>query len=48
MSGTITVGLIFIFVKYMKKFFNPLIELAEQFNVFQSSMAAAEKIFSDT
>ena len=45
MSGTITVGLIFIFVKYMKKFFNPLIELAEQFNVFQSSMAAAEKIF---
>ncbi len=46
MSGSITIGLIFIFVKYMKMFFNPLIALAEQFNVFQSSMAAAEKIFT--
>ena len=46
LSGTITIGLIFIFVKYMKMFFNPLIELAEQFNIFQSSMAAAEKIFA--
>jgi len=44
-SGTISIGLIFIFVKYMKMFFNPLIALAEQFNIFQSSMAAAEKIF---
>ncbi len=45
-AGSITIGLLFIFVKYMKMFFNPLISLAEQFNVFQSSMAAAEKIFN--
>lgn len=44
-SGTVSIGMIFIFVKYMKMFFSPLIALAEQFNVFQSSMAAAEKVF---
>ena len=44
-AGSISIGLIFIFVKYMKMFFAPLVALAEQFNIFQSSMAAAEKIF---
>lgn len=46
MAGTISIGLLYIFIKYMRMFFNPLVEFSEQFNIFQSSMAAAEKIFS--
>jgi ATP-binding cassette subfamily B protein len=46
LAGTISIGLLYIFIKYMRMFFNPLVEFSEQFNIFQSSMAAAEKIFS--
>lgn len=47
--GIITVGItydiLFVFYQYVDKFFNPIQQLAEQFNVLQSSFAAAERIF---
>ncbi len=45
MGMTILVGEIFIFFAYIQMFFRPLRQLAEKFNLFQSAMAAAERIF---
>lgn len=42
---TITIGMIVAFQRYVNKFFTPIQELAEQLNVLQSAMAAAERIF---
>lgn len=42
---SIHVGEIFAFFSYINMFFRPLRQLAEQFNVFQSAMAAAERTF---
>ena len=43
---TITSGVIVSFYMYLNKFFNPIQNLAEQFDMLQKSFAAAEKIFS--
>ena len=43
---TITSGVIVSFYMYLNKFFNPIQNLAEQFDMLQRSFAAAEKIFS--
>ncbi|MDD2495572.1 MAG: ABC transporter transmembrane domain-containing protein, partial [Tissierellia bacterium] len=45
LEGTITVGTIVIFQRYISKFFEPIQELAEQLNIVQSAMAASERIF---
>ena len=44
-AGTITIGTLVIFQRYVTKFFDPIQELAENFNVIQSAAAAAERIF---
>lgn len=46
MGSTITGGVIVSFYMYTTKFFNPIQNLAEQFNVLQSAFASAEKIFT--
>ena len=43
---TISSGVIVSFYMYLNKFFNPIQNLAEQFDMLQKSFAAAEKIFS--
>ena len=45
-GGVITAEIIVIFYQYVRSFFNPLQELADQFNVLQSAFASSEKIFS--
>lgn len=45
MEGTITIGTIVVFQRYISKFFEPIQELAEQLNVIQSAAAASERIF---
>ena len=46
MGQVITGGTVVTFYMFLSKFFNPLQNLAEQFNRLQSAMASAEKIFS--
>ncbi|MGI5878536.1 MAG: ABC transporter ATP-binding protein [Christensenellales bacterium] len=41
-----SIGMLYMFIKYMGMFFHPLMELAEEFNTLQSSMAAGQKIHS--
>lgn len=45
-SGTLSLGTLYIFITYIKAFFEPIQELAEQFGTLQSALASAEKIFS--
>lgn len=46
MGQTITAGTIVTFYMFISKFFNPIQNLAEQFNRLQSAFASAEKIFT--
>lgn len=45
MEGSLSIGVLFAFIQYVALFFNPIQELAEQFNILQSAMAASERIF---
>lgn len=46
MNHVITLGVLIMFLQYVSSFFDPIQQLAEQFDIFQSAVAAAEKIFS--
>lgn len=46
LKNTLTIGTLIIFIQYVSRFFDPIQQLAEQFNILQSAMAAAEKIFT--
>jgi len=45
-EGAMTIGIMVMFLQYTASFFDPIQQLAEQFNILQSAMAAAEKIFT--
>ena len=44
-EGTVSIGTIVVFQRYITKFFEPIQELAEQVNIIQSASAASERIF---
>ena len=46
LGQTVTSGLVVTFYSYINKFYNPIQNLAEQFNWLQSAFASAEKIFT--
>lgn len=46
LGDVISIGTLYIFSNYIKQFFEPIQELAEQFSTLQSSLASAEKIFT--
>lgn len=41
----LTTGTLIAFVLYVRRFFEPIRELAQRYNVFQATMAASERIF---
>ncbi|MCA9929525.1 MAG: ABC transporter ATP-binding protein [Anaerolineales bacterium] len=45
LGNTLTAGTLVAFVLYVDRFFNPIRELAQRYNTFQSTMAASERIF---
>lgn len=44
-GGTITVGLLAAFIQLTRRFFQPLQDLSEKYNLLQSAMASSERIF---
>ncbi len=46
LGQTIDSGILVSFYMYISKFYNPIQSLAEQFNMLQSALASAEKIFT--
>ncbi len=43
--GTVTLGVLIAFIQYAQRFFRPIMELSDKFNILQAAMAAAERIF---
>ena len=46
LSGTITVGVLAAFIQLSRRFFQPLQDLSEKFNLLQSAMASSERVFA--
>jgi ATP-binding cassette subfamily B multidrug efflux pump len=44
-ANTITLGVLVAFTQYAQRFFRPIQDLSEKFNILQSAMAASERIF---
>ena len=46
LSGILTLGSVVAFVHYSERFFKPISDLSEKFNIIQSAMASSERIFN--
>jgi ATP-binding cassette, subfamily B, multidrug efflux pump len=46
LSGTLTVGVLAAFIQLTRRFFQPLQDLSEKFNLLQSAMASSERVFA--
>jgi ATP-binding cassette subfamily B multidrug efflux pump len=48
-SGTgadlVTIGILTAFIQYSQRFFRPILDMSEKFNILQAAMAACERIF---
>jgi ATP-binding cassette subfamily B protein len=44
-SGTLTLGSLVAFLQYSQRFFRPISDMSEKFNVLQAAMASSERIF---
>lgn len=45
LEGLVTLGVLVAFIEYMQKFFIPIRDLAQKYNLLQSAMASSERIF---
>jgi ATP-binding cassette subfamily B multidrug efflux pump len=45
LAGTLTLGSLVAFLQYSQRFFRPISDLSEKFNILQSAMASSERIF---
>lgn len=44
-SGYIEFGVLYAFIDYLQKFFQPIMDLTEKYNILQAAMASSERIF---
>lgn len=44
-SGALTIGVVVAFIQYAQRFFQPIRDLSEKYNLLQSAMASSERIF---
>ncbi len=45
-DGVVSVGVLVAFLQYSRRFFQPISDLSEKFNILQAAMAASERIFT--
>jgi len=45
LGGTLTLGGLVAFLQYVQRFFRPISDMSEKFNVMQAAMASSERIF---
>ncbi len=45
MRGVTTLGVLVAFMQYAQRFFRPIMDLSEKYNILQSAMAASERVF---
>lgn len=46
LSGTLTVGTVAAFLQYARRFFRPIQDLSEKYNLLQGAVASSERIFA--
>jgi ATP-binding cassette subfamily B protein len=46
MAGTLTLGALVAFIQYSERFWRPISDLSEKFNILQAAMASSERIFT--
>ncbi len=44
-TGSLQVGVVIMFMQYAQRFFRPIQDLSEKFNILQAAMASSERIF---
>jgi ATP-binding cassette subfamily B protein len=44
-GGVITIGILIAFIQYAQRFFRPIQDLSDKYNILQAAMAAAERVF---
>lgn len=44
-QGAVEFGVLYAFISYLEQFFRPINDLTEKYNILQSSMASAERLF---
>jgi ATP-binding cassette subfamily B multidrug efflux pump len=45
MAGTLTVGTAIAFIQYSQRFFRPIQDLSDKYNILQAAMASSERVF---
>jgi len=45
LAGAVSLGLVVAFIQYAQRFFDPIEDLAEKYNILQAAMASSERIF---
>ncbi|MGE0405988.1 MAG: ABC transporter ATP-binding protein [Candidatus Korobacteraceae bacterium] len=45
LAGTATLGVLVAFMQYAQRFFRPIQDLSEKYNILQSAMASSERVF---
>ena len=45
LAGTVTFGVVVAFIQYADRFYQPVRDLSEKYNVFQAAMVSSERIF---
>jgi ATP-binding cassette, subfamily B, multidrug efflux pump len=45
LRGTVTLGILVAFIQYAQRFFRPIQDLSEKYNILQSAMASSERVF---
>ncbi|HET9369150.1 MAG TPA: ABC transporter ATP-binding protein [Vicinamibacterales bacterium] len=46
LEGTVSLGVLVAFLQYSRRYFQPISDLSEKFNIMQAAMAASERIFT--
>jgi ATP-binding cassette subfamily B protein len=46
LAGTLTLGALVAFIQYSERFWRPISDLSEKFNILQQAMASSERIFT--
>ncbi len=45
LGGVVTVGILVAFIQYAQRFFRPIMDLSDKYNILQAAMAASERVF---
>ncbi|GAC1357340.1 MAG: ABC transporter ATP-binding protein [Acidobacteriaceae bacterium] len=45
LHGAVTLGVLIAFMQYAQRFFRPIMDLSEKYNILQAAMAASERVF---